>query len=209
MRVLTVRGDTGDTRPYEEALRGAGVEPVFGTALDDVLSGLMLMGGNDVNPSLYGEPRHSETQPADDPRDALECSLIAQALDQNLPILAICRGLQILNVQHGGSLIQHLEPVEKHKQKLTHKVEIMPGTRLACIGGSHLEWEVNSRHHQAIGRLGDGLIVSARDPEDGVIEAVERPDKRFVVAVQWHPENQICDKGAYASKLFAAFAASL
>jgi putative glutamine amidotransferase len=208
MRVLTVAGDSGKTAPYEEALRMAGMEPVYGAAFGE-LPGLLLMGGTDVNPALYGEERRPETEAPDETRDKLECALIAEALERNLPILGICRGLQILNVQHGGSLLQHLEPVEKHKQKGTHPVQIMPGTRLACIGGSHLTWNVNSRHHQAIGKLGKGLVIAAQDPEDGIIEAIERPDKRFVVAVQWHPENQIDVKGAYASKLFCAFAAAL
>lgn len=111
-------------------------------------------------------------------------------------------------MQHGGSLIQH---VEGHQVRTpgnrglpAHSVEIEPGTHLAVIAGSKSKWEVNSRHHQAIARLGKGLVVSAKDPRDGMVEAVERPDKRFVVAVQWHPENQ-----SEMAKLFCAFAAAL
>lgn len=172
------------------------------------------MGGTDVNPTLYGEVRQSETDTSDDARDELECALIQEFLDRDLPLLAICRGIQILNVQHGGTLVQHLDSTARHRVKTAdrglpaHQVEIVPGTKLAAIAGESRSWDVNSRHHQAIGKLGGGLRVSARDPEDGMIEAVERPDKRFVIGVQWHPENQsITD--ARQAKLFQALAAAL
>jgi putative glutamine amidotransferase len=213
-RIVTVGGDTGDTAPYVDALRQAGIEAVFGGSLDAV-SGLMLMGGTDVNPVLYGEQRHPETEDPDDERDGREAALIREALARDLPILAICRGMQILNVQHGGTLLQHLETVERHRQEpkdkslSAHSIEIMPEKELARIAGSELRREVNSRHHQAIARVGDGLVVSARDPRDNVIEAIERPDKRFVVGVQWHPENQIAAKDGIARRLFEAFAAAL
>lgn len=213
-RIVTVGGDTGDTAPYVDALWQAGMETVFGGSLDGV-SGLMLMGGTDVNPALYGEQRHPETEDPDDERDGREAALIREALARDLPILAICRGMQILNVQHGGTLLQHLETVERHRQEpkdkglSAHSIEIMPGKKLAGLAGSELRREVNSRHHQAIARVGDGLVVSARDPRDNVIEAIERPDKRFVVGVQWHPENQIAAKDGIARRLFDAFAAAL
>jgi putative glutamine amidotransferase len=213
-QVITVKGDTGDTAPYEEALRQAGIEAVFDAPLEAV-SGLMLMGGTDVNPERYGQARDPKTDEPDNQRDQRELELIAEALDRNLPILAICRGMQILNVQHGGTLVQHLEPVERHRQRpadkslSAHSIEIIPATQLARIAGSELKWEVNSRHHQAVARIGHGLAVSATDPGDGVIEAIERPDRRFVVGVQWHPENQIAGKDSLARKLFDAFAAAL
>ncbi len=213
-KVVTVEGDPGDSPPYVEALRQAGIETVFGTSLAGV-SGLVLLGGSDVNPARYRESRHPETQDPNDPRDARELSLIAEALERDVPILAICRGLQILNVQHGGTLVQHLEPVERHRQesrdhsRSAHSIEIVPGTKLARIAGGEMQRRVNSRHHQAVARLGEGLIVSATDPGDGMIEAVERPDKRFVVAVQWHPENQIAAEDGLARKLFEAFAEAL
>ena len=212
-RIVTVKGGTGD-KHYVKALRQAGVETVFGESLDGV-SGLMLMGGTDVNPARYGEQPHPETEDPDDERDRREAALIADALDRDLPILAICRGMQILNVQHGGSMIQHLDSVERHRQRpddkslSAHGIEIVPGTKLAGIAGSELTREVNSRHHQSIARVGEGLVVSATDPRDGVIEAIERPDKRFVVGVQWHPENQIDAKDGIARRLFDAFAAAL
>jgi putative glutamine amidotransferase len=213
-RILTVKGDTGDTAPYEEALRQAGMELTFGLSLDGV-AGVMLMGGTDVNPACYGESRHPQTEDPDDQRDQSELALIAEALERDLPILAICRGMQILNVQHGGSLIQHLDPVERHRQRpadksvSAHSIEIVPATKLARIAGAELRREVNSRHHQAVARLGHDLVVSATDPRDGVIETIERPDKRFVIGVQWHPENQTGVKDSIARDLFGAFAAAL
>jgi putative glutamine amidotransferase len=122
--------------------------------------------------------------------------------------------LQILNVQHGGSLVQHLDWAGRHRRKTpdrglpAHPIRIEPGTLLARIAGEDLTWDVNSRHHQAIARLGDGLRVSARDPEDEIIEAIERPDKRFCLAVQWHPENQSASDPRQAN-LFRAFSQAL
>jgi putative glutamine amidotransferase len=228
-KVLTVRGAPPRTLrkesdPYAEALRAAAIEPVIVSAdraalrqsvsLLESVAGLVLTGGPDVNPARYGERRRKETDKPDEPRDELESALIAEALDRGLPILAICRGLQILNVQHGGTLIQHLEPVERHQRRTrdlslpAHTVEIESDTALSRIAHDHLRWEVNSRHHQAVARVGEGLRVSARHPDDGVVEALERPDKRFVVAVQWHPENQSPVREEQA-RLFLAFAEAL
>jgi putative glutamine amidotransferase len=118
-------------------------------------------------------------------------------------------------VQHGGSLIQHLETSSKHrprgledKSAAVHKVHLARGTKLARILGEPEGVEVNSRHHQAVDRVGLGLVVSARDPEDGTIEGVERPDKRFVIAVQWHPENQ-APRDQRQAAIFHAFTAAL
>jgi putative glutamine amidotransferase len=219
-RVLAVCGShwkPEHSLPYEEALRGAGIEPILihpGGAIPEGASGLVLMGGNDVNPARFGEARQTETENPDDARDELECRLIDNFMTRDYPVLAICRGMQILNVQHGGTLIQHLEATSRHRVKTTdkglpaHRVEIAPGTKLAAIAGEPLTMEVNSRHHQAIDRIGEGLRVSAHDPEDGTIEAVERPDKRFVIGVQWHPENMSVTDDRQA-KLFRAFAAAL
>ena len=221
-RVLAVCGSPGhwqpdSSTPYEEALRCAGIEPVLirpGAELPTDVYGLVLMGGTDVNPARYGETPVAETDVPDDPRDELECALIRQFLDRDLPLLAICRGVQILNVRHGGTLVQHLDSTARHRVRTAvrglpaHQVDIVPGTKLAAVAGESRTWDVNSRHHQAIGRLGEGLRVSARDPEDETIEAVERPDKRFVIGVQWHPENQSARDERQAS-LFRAFAAVL
>jgi putative glutamine amidotransferase len=227
-QVLAVRGSSThwkavDSEPYEEAMRAAGIEPVlvspeaFASTAGDIpeaASGLLLMGGSDVNPDRYGETRHPETHDPDDARDELECSLIKKALARDLPLLAICRGIQILNVAHGGSLVQHLDSTERHRKRPenrgqpAHQVVVLPGTRLASILGGALTLDVNSRHHQAIARVGDGLVVSARDAEDSTIEAVERPDKRFVVGVEWHPEN-MAPTDPVQAKLFQAFAQAL
>ena len=220
-RVLAVCGSRwkpDHSLPYEKALQDAGIEPVLivpGGEVPKDVSGLVLMGGSDVNPARFGEARLTETDRPDDARDALECDLIDDFMKRDLPVLAICRGLQVLNVQHGGTLVQHLDSTKRHRVKTpenpglpAHKVEIVPGTKLAAIAGEPLTLDVNSRHHQAIAKLGHGLRVSARDPEDGTIEAVERPDKRFVVGVQWHPENQSATDERQA-RLFRAFAASL
>jgi putative glutamine amidotransferase len=205
------------SRPYEEALREAGVDAIAvrpGDTIPSEFSGLVLLGGSDVNPVLYGAMRQSETDASDDARDRLECNLIQQALDRDVPLLAICRGLQILNVQLGGTLIQHLKNTDHHQRRTpdrglpAHKVELVPGTKLSAIAEGATSWEVNSRHHQAIDRLGQGLRISARDPEDGTVEAVERPDKRFVIGVQWHPENQFASDVRQAM-LFRAFASAL
>lgn len=219
-KVLVPYNEQRSVPPYLEAARAAGAEPVAvhtrGAIKLDGYAGLLLTGGVDVNPNLYGEAAAPETEKPDDERDRVELDLICQALDRDLPLLAICRGQQILNVYHGGTLVQHL-PVESHHVRRTprnpslpaHEVNVVAGTLLAAVAGKPV-LQVNSRHHQAVGRLGEHLTISARDPEDGVIEALERPDRIFVVAVQWHPENQAA-KFPEQMALFRAFvdAASL
>jgi len=218
LRVLLPYRDKNKIAPYEQAVRDAGMEPVSqvankGLRLGDV-AGLLLTGGTDVSPELYGQEAAPETDKALDlERDRTELALIAEALQRDLPIFAICRGLQILNVQHGGSLVQHLPTSDQHRRRTpdpsvpVHAVTILPGTKLSEIAGAE-RWEVNSRHHQAAGRVGDGLVVSAVDPADGVIEGLERPDKRFVIAVQWHPEDQAGVNGQQR-RLFEAFCNAL
>ncbi len=202
--------------PYADALSAAGIEPVLVSpdaprALDGL--GLVLSGGTDLNPSLYGATAQAENEDPDDPRDALECKLLAEALDRDLPVLAICRGLQLFNVAHGGTLVQHLPNVDLHAVRdgdpaqPVHDVEILPGTRLAAILGCGIH-VVNSRHHQAAARRGAGLRISARSVGDGVIEGLEREDRRFAVAVQWHPEDQ-ARQDAEQRKLFEAFGQEL
>jgi len=156
-------------------------------------SGLLLTGGDDVDPALYGEERHPATEESDRERDEVEVRLLQEALARDLPVLAICRGLQLMNVMHGGTLVQHMEGHEvrtDEKSAPAHEIRIEPDTLLARIAGAN-SWQVNSRHHQAVKALGSGLRVSATDPTDGTIEAIERPDKRFVLGVQWHPENEV------------------
>jgi gamma-glutamyl-gamma-aminobutyrate hydrolase PuuD len=217
-RVLAVQGSKWKEDrwlPYEKALGDAGMIPVFmrpGDAVPADVQGLVLMGGSDVDPARYGAVRSRETQPADDARDELECALIEDFLQRDLPLLAICRGVQILNVQHGGTLVQHLPNAAHHQQKTggepVHSAAVVAGTKLAAIVGEPLTVRVNSRHHQAVDRVGGGLVVTARDPLDGTIEGLERPDKRFVVGVQWHPEDQ-APHDARQAAIFSAFAAAL
>ncbi len=218
LRVAVTHGTkAGEAKiaPYETALREVGIEPVRNPESLDSLDGLLLTGGADINPALYGQARVAESDAADDARDELELRLLREALAADVPVLAICRGLQLFNVACGGTLIQHLDSTEVHRQKprnaepgkhpAAHRVWVGPNTRLAGIigAGGH---DVNSRHHQAIEIKGDGLIVSAIS-EDGVIEAIEKPGAAFAVAVQWHPEDRIFASAA-DRKLFEALAAA-
>lgn len=201
---------------YFAALRAAGIEPVpcqpgsMGRLPD--VEGLVLTGGSDVAPSYYGQPADPELGEVDAERDAFEMGLLALANSTRLPTLAICRGLQILNVQRGGTLVQHLPQSERHRRNDTpkhlpvHRVQIEPGSRLAGILGG--EAQVNSRHHQAIDRAGEGLKVTARDPEDGLIEAIEDPSHPFLIAVQWHPEDQ-APVDVRQRQIFEAFARAI
>jgi putative glutamine amidotransferase len=209
-------GNAAKTGPYELALREAGIETVPNPASLAGLDGLLLTGGSDVNPKLYGSERALESEPPDNARDELEMRLLKEALAADLPVLAICRGMQLFNVFHGGTLIQHLASADVHRVKArdaepgrhpsAHRVWVAPNTRLAKIagGGGH---DVNSRHHQAVDRLGQDLIVSAI-AADGVIEAIEKPGASFAVAVQWHPEDRVLVNPA-DRELFAAFAQAM
>jgi len=201
--------------PYVAALQAAGLEPVPYRPGDPTralseMAGLVVSGGTDINPALYRAARDPHTGDPDDERDAMEASLLRQALAADLPVLAICRGMQLFNVCHeGGTLVQHLEG---HVVRSTdpadpvHAVLQTPGSHLERILGPGPEM-VNSRHHQAVDRVGRGLLV-ASSSDDGIVEGLERPDLRFAVAVQWHPEDQV---GRFAAqrRLFAAFADSL
>ena len=193
---------------YEAALRAVGLDPVRIHPSDGafLIDGVLLAGGTDIAPSLYNQPRDEKTEDPDDERDGLERILLAGAFEADIPVLAICRGLQFFNVYFGGTLHQHIEGHTQPGVHDAHSVEVLAATRLAAIAGAGLHM-VNSRHHQAVDRLGDGLIVSAR-AEDGIVEGLELPGHRFAVAVQWHPEDRIhsadCDL-----RLFQAFAATL
>lgn len=211
-RVLLPYRNPKKLAAYENAVRAAGLEPLSvpasGKVSLDRAAGLVLLGGTDVNPARYGQPVQPETDQPDEERDAVELDLIDKAIEKDLPILAICRGLQILNVYHGGTLIQHLasvlhDPETEDYTIPAHEVSIASETQLAQIAGSD-RCGVNSRHHQGIDQPGKGLRVSAR-AADGVIEGLERPDRTFVVAVQWHPEDQVF-KAPEQLKLFQRFA---
>jgi putative glutamine amidotransferase len=174
----------------------------------DTIDGLLLTGGGDVDPNLYGGGIDT-AQRIDRVRDDFEIELIRRALARDLPILGICRGIQILNVAHGGTLRdlrENEELADTHGIDLNslraHDVTVKPGSALAAIVGDGVRI-VNSFHGQAVDRLGELLTVVASSP-DGVIEAVERRDRRFVVATQWHPEiHALEDEKALA--IFRAF----
>lgn len=158
----------------------------------DVLDGVVFSGGIDIEPSNYGAERHPATDPAQAHRDAGELALLERALERDVPTLAICRGFQLLNVVRGGDLVQHLPEMtgnDAHKRVpgefAVHPVEVRADSRLAGIVGSASD--VTSHHHQALGRVGEGLVESAW-AADGTLEAVEDPSLRFAVGVQWHPE---------------------
>lgn len=159
----------------------------------DVLDGLMLAGGNDLDPSSYGADQHAETQDPQVERDKGELALLSGALERDMPILAICRGLQVMNVARGGSLIQHLpEHLDSTSHRVVvgefseHPVTIAPDSLLAGILGPTAP--VKSHHHQAADSIGVGLTPVAWST-DGTIEALEDPDRSFALGVQWHPEE--------------------
>jgi putative glutamine amidotransferase len=158
----------------------------------DRIDALVLQGGGDVHPEHCGHDLHPETNTLDRRRDEFELELLRRARARAMPVLGICRGIQLVNVAYGGTLVQHLPEVSDldHEQldawdALAHRVEIAPGSRLANVMGT-TAMEVNSVHHQAVDRLGEGLEVVAR-AEDGVVEAIEH-ETDPVLAVQWHPE---------------------
>jgi len=216
---------------YVEAVEHAGGEAVpilAGTASGSLagLDGVLLTGGPDVDPARYGEATQPETFVEPDPlRDALELPLARAAVDEDVPVLAVCRGIQVLNVALGGTLYQDVDVQRDGRQAWTHQqrrsqpdapldaalhdVEIARGTRLAEIAeGARLG--VNTFHHQAIKQVAPGLVVTAwaaepetRGPDGRLIEAVEAPTRGFVVGVQWHPERMWKRDPAHA-RLFEA-----
>ena len=171
--------------------------PENAAAVLDRLDGLVLSGGIDVDPSLYGRAPHPKLGRVDRGRDDFELALTREALARDLPILAICRGHQVLNVATGGTLVQDIPSELKgavthdaagRRTRRSHAVEVVEASRLAGILGAGT-LSVNSFHHQAIDELGAGLSVSARCPGDGLIEGVEMKARAFVIGVQWHPES--------------------
>lgn len=196
---------------YEESIRRVGgdikvLDVTRDTPADVVAScdGVLLTGGNDVLPSIYGEAAHASFEPSEAGRDDYEMDLVRRCTEADIPLLAICRGIQVLSVARGGSLIQDIasEPgfgphtdkegvqhdVREPRVAIAHEAWITEGTRLAAIMGSDDPVPVNSRHHQAVRSPGNGLVVSATAP-DGIIEAIEDPSKGYLLGVQWHPEN--------------------
>ena len=212
----------GMSQSYVDALLKAGAAPMLIPNIADKaalravyqrLDGLLLPGGGDIDPAHYGEARHEKCNQPSAERDDTELALARWAMEGEVPILAICRGIQVLNVALGGSLYQdilsQIPGAQRHdwypnhpRDRLSHTVAISPGTRLARIAGT-TSLEVNSLHHQSVKDLAPGLAETGRSP-DGIIEAVEAPDHAFAIGVQWHPE-ELVGGDARAQRLFAAF----
>ncbi len=193
-RIGITYSDEINVEPYAEAIRASGGDPVTiqpGDSLDPgSLHGLVLGGGVDVDPGLYGQAPESETEAPNRDRDAMEMKLLADARHRDLPVLGICRGMQLLNVAAGGSLTQHvpghaIRPEDK--ATFAHAAHVSPNSKLVSIYESD-SLQINSRHHQTVAEIADTLWVSARAP-DGTVEAVEDPERAFVIGVQWHPED--------------------
>ncbi len=225
----TTRPDGGVVRvrlsvAYLASLDGAGLTPIVvppfepcadARAILDAVSGLVLTGGEDVEPARYGATPHPHLSTVHAGRDATELRLLEGARARRLPTLAICRGIQVLNVALGGTLIQDLP--SEHPSAIahdsdgpraarSHAVTITPGSRLAATVG-RTEIAVNSYHHQAVDTVAEGLVVSARAP-DGVIEAVETAPSNpwWVLGIQWHPEDLTGLPEPWDRALFASFA---
>ena len=204
---------------YLSALEAAGLVPIvlapgigpasFAAILRSA-QGLVLTGGGDLDPRLYGEdPAGTDMNSVSAARDDLEWQALAEADRSGLPVLAICRGMQVLNVARGGSLHQDISGHAQTsdgvtpRDALTHGVRLEPRSCLAGILGDAL-LRTNSMHHQAVNRLGTNLVMAGWS-EDGTIEALTEPGERFVVGVQWHPE-ELATAQEHARRLFAAFA---
>ncbi|HUY76623.1 MAG TPA: gamma-glutamyl-gamma-aminobutyrate hydrolase family protein [Ktedonobacterales bacterium] len=215
-----------NNRAYAQAVVWAGGIPLFippqdDDALDDIcatlcerLDGLLLSGGADIDPAFYGEERLPVCEETEPERDRLELALTRQALAQGTPIFGICRGMQLLNVACGGALYQDLPTQAPESQRHTwgdkdhsrdyraHSIEVAPGSRLAALLGAHAH-SVNSLHHQAVSRPGDGLAITAWAP-DGVAEGLELRDHPYALAVQFHPE-ELAPTDPASHALFVAF----
>jgi putative glutamine amidotransferase len=191
-------------RGYSDAVQGAGGIALLLPPDDDAaehpaelldrLDGLLLAGGRDVDPLSYGARPQPETAEPSPERDRFELALVTAALERDMPVLGVCRGMQMLNVALGGTLLQDLGPelCERHRHTpgvfSDHDVVLEPGSLAARAAGAD-RVAVRSHHHQALHELGEGLAVVGHSPEDGIVEAIEMPGKRFALGVLWHPEE--------------------
>ncbi len=200
---------------YTRAVRNAGGAPRYlpldlqGEKLNEVLEavdGVLLLGGDDIDPGLYGQPRHTKTKGIKPQRDSLEIEITRYAIRNRKPLLAICRGIQLVNVALGGTLYQHVltemsgasqhdhhKDASRHKKRRdlpAHSVDVVPGTLLASIVKTGTI-NTNSLHHQGLQVVANSLTISGRCHADGLVEAVELKDHPFFLAVQWHPEEMV------------------
>ena len=201
---------------YTGAVRAAGGLPIILPIGDDdpelidgylaAVDGLLFTGGEDIAPAYYGEARDERCQEPDPERDLFEIHLARAGLDRRVPVLGICRGLQVLNVAAGGTLYQDIacRPGTRdyhsaslaNRGQLIHRVRLVQGSRLRGIMGV-AESQVTSTHHQFVKDLAPGFRVSAESAEDGIVEGIERPEVPFLLAVQWHPERLYADHAAH------------
>jgi putative glutamine amidotransferase len=160
----------------------------------DMLDGLVLAGGADIDPSNYGQEPHPETTGTNLERDRFELALARGALERDMPVLGICRGMELLNILRGGTLVQHLPDIQTHRHTpgtfCEHDVVLAAGSLAARAAGAE-RVHVRSHHHQGIGDLGAGLEPTGHFPGDETIEAIELPDRGFVLGVLWHPEEDV------------------
>ena len=222
-------GDTTRVRltaAYVTALEAAGLVPLIippltdkgaAAAILDSVAGLMLTGGGDIDPARYGERRHEKVSNVNVARDATEVALVEEARRRRTPVLAICRGIQVLNVALGGTLVQDIpsqcpgalaHDEDTPRNSRSHDISVEPGSLIANAIGTG-SCSVNSFHHQSVKGLGEGLKVTARSP-DGVIEGIESEGEDWwVLAVQWHPEEMTDSAEPWDRGLFRAFAEKL
>ncbi len=210
-----------NNRAYVHAIEHAGGVPILIPLLHDFslfdtllprLDGLMLSGGIDIDPALYGEAPHPLTEQPDNALDEIELKLASWALQEDIPTLGVCRGMQVLNVALGGTLyqdIQALYPDSLHhshrhmsRDYLAHRVNVLPGSRVEQLLGPG-SFMANSLHHQAVHKPGRDVVISGT-ADDGIPEMLEVQNRRFVVAAQFHPE-EIYMKEAASAQLFAGF----
>lgn len=190
-------------RTYSREVAGAGAQPLILPAsaemtaapeeVLDLLDALIVAGGADIDPASYGAVADERTTGARPERDAFEIALVCAALARDLPLLGICRGMEVMNVALGGDLVQHLDTAPTHLHTpgtfSDHEVVLEPGSLAAQAAGAE-RISVRSHHHQGVGELGEGLVVSGRSAGDGVVEAIEQPDASFALGILWHAEEE-------------------
>jgi putative glutamine amidotransferase len=221
-KIVNDSGKVSVNRAYTDAISAAGLIPLVvppmteegATAILDSVQGLVLTGGEDVDPVRFGAERHPATGPANDLRDRIEIALAKEAAARRMPVLAICRGVQVLNIALGGTLVQDIpselktgieHDAESARNSRVHEVDVDAGSRLAGIVGVK-QITTNSFHHQSVDRPARGLCTVAKS-SDGVVEAVECSDRAWwAVGVQWHPEELTGTTEDWDRKLFDAFA---